>query len=75
MFWPFKRKPSPAESQEPAPSGAGGARSAEEDAYDRAARNLIAQGVPPHKVERATRLIKRYAQEGVLPEGIVKTDE
>jgi len=74
MFWPFKRKSREERSSSEQRSGEQ-ARQAEDDVYDRAARNLIAQGVPEHKVRRATRLIKRYAQDGVLPEGIVKPDD
>lgn len=67
MFWPFKRKQkSPEELAR---------EQAEADLYDKAAANLIAQGVPPEKVMRATRLIKRYAKEGVLPDGLVDTDK
>ena len=70
MIWPFRgrRKQQAAET-------ASGSRPEAEDIYDRAARNLIEQGVPPEKVARATRLVKRYAKEGVLPEGVVQPSE
>jgi hypothetical protein len=61
MIWPFKRRKPEPES----PPG-------ETDLYDRAAENLIAQGVPPHKVARAAKLVKRLAKDGALPEGTVK---
>jgi hypothetical protein len=64
MFWPFKRKEP---KNPPAPE-----TSADTGMYDRAAQNLIEQGVDPAKVARATALIKKYAQDGVLPDGIVK---
>jgi len=58
MFWPFKRKP---KQEPPAP-----------DMYDAAAQKLIDQGIDPEKVLRATRMVKRYAREGVLPDGAVQ---
>ncbi len=64
MFWPFKRK------TQPAPSGE--AETASVDMYDKAAQNLIAQGVDPAKVERAARMVKKFARDGALPEGTVK---
>ena len=64
MFWPFKRK-----AQHP-PSGEVDAAGV--DMYDKAAQNLIAQGVDPAKVERAARMVKKFARDGALPEGTVK---
>ncbi len=68
MFRLFRRK----ERMEPADPEA---RQAEIDMYDRAAENLIAQGVDPKKVRRATAMVKRFADAGVLPEGLVKPAE
>jgi hypothetical protein len=70
MFWPFKRREraeQPANQTDAAPD--------ELDIYDRAAENLIAQGVDPAKVRRATALVKRMAREGGLPEGTVEREE
>lgn len=60
MVWPFRKRTPPPP--------------AEEDVWNAAERNLIAQGVPAEKVRRASRLVKRYAREGLLPEGIVRRD-
>ena len=35
--------------------------------WDEAARNLVAQGLDPEKVRRATNLVKRLAKSGTLP--------
>ena len=35
--------------------------------WDRAAENLVAQGLDPKKVRRATNLIKRMTKSGALP--------
>jgi hypothetical protein len=35
--------------------------------WDEAARNLVAQGLDPTKVRRATNLAKRLAKSGILP--------
>jgi hypothetical protein len=35
--------------------------------WDEATRNLVAQGLDPEKVRRATDLVKRLAQSGTLP--------
>jgi hypothetical protein len=63
MWWPFRRRERP-EPERPVA-----------DVYDRAAENLIAQGIPPRKVRRATAVLKRWARDGVLPEGLVDTGE
>lgn len=66
MFWPFKRGPAPEAS--PAPE--------EVDVFDRAAERLVEQGLDPRKVEQAARLVKRYRDAGVFPEGYVtRSDE
>ena len=65
MFWPFKRG---AKAADAAPE----AETPGVDMYDKAAQNLIAQGVDPSKVERATRMVKKFARDGALPEGTVK---
>ena len=68
MPWPWKRRARErAEDREAPPP--------ETDTYDRAARNLIDQGMDPEKVERATHLIKTYVRAGLLPEGIVRPDD
>ncbi len=62
MFWPFKKK-APAE---PPPT-------AEEiELYEQSAQNLINQGIPAWKVERAMKLVRRYVSDGSLPTGVVK---
>ena len=72
MFRPFRRK----EDGQAERNGETSVEGAEEaSVWDEAARNLVEQGVDPEKVERAARLLKRYAEEGVLPEGIVKPAE
>lgn len=65
MFWPFRRK----KHEETPAADTPGAM------YDEAAENLIAQGVDPRKVRRAAEMIKRYAEAGVLPDGLVKPKE
>lgn len=35
--------------------------------WDEAARNLVAQGLDPVKVRRATNLVKRMVRSGALP--------
>jgi hypothetical protein len=35
--------------------------------WDEAARNLVAQGLDPKKVRRATNLVKKLTQSGTLP--------
>jgi hypothetical protein len=35
--------------------------------WDEAARNLVAQGLDPEKVRRATNLVKKLTRSGALP--------
>jgi len=64
MRWPFGRSKGKSEAQP-----------AEVSVWDRAADNLIAQGLDPARVARATRLVKRLENAGALPEGTVRERE
>ena len=45
------------------------------DLWDRAAERLIAQGLDPKEVRAATKLVQRYARQGILPDGVVEDPE
>jgi hypothetical protein len=63
LFRLFRRKPAPA-SDDPVLREIG--------IYETGGRNLVAQGIPEWKVQRAMKLVRKYVSEGVLPEGTVR---
>ncbi|MBM3460238.1 MAG: hypothetical protein FJX77_17090 [Armatimonadetes bacterium] len=69
MNWPFRKKRD-VPTRHAAPSD----REQELGLYEKGAQNLIAQGMPAWKVERAMKLVRRYVREGALPEGSVHSD-